>query len=115
MSLRCGQAVLLKIPYPDGAPPDKKRPYLIVEVNSDAVGLLTVSSTEGKGGKLLYRSNYVLMDWFPPFKFPSFVKLDSFQRLPINAVLSQKLLAGGQTLSGVDLQNILAGMQNYRS
>ena len=114
MNLKVGQAVWLKIPYPDGAPPDKNRPYLVVEAGGGEIGLLTVSTTEGKGGKLLYRSNYVLTSGCPPFKMPSFIKLDSLQVLPINAVLGCELLAAGQKLNDEDMRNILQQLEKYR-
>jgi len=104
---KIGQALLGKVPFPDGQFPQYIRPYLIVNVSSDKIGILTVSSTAGKENKLLFSSNYPLKNYNPPFIKPSFVKLDSFQNISIQTAQKMKLLSGGSCLNKIDLENIL--------
>jgi hypothetical protein len=105
--LEVGQAVALRIPYPDGVNAEYARPYLIVKVTTINVSLLAASSLRGKEDKLLYNTNYALKQHFPPFLKPTFIKLDSLQEVAIETISQTKICANGQKLNQNDLQHIL--------
>ncbi len=52
-----GQGVLGKIPFKDGTIPAYNRTYLVVNVSSDYIEVLNVSSIAGKERKLAYLTN----------------------------------------------------------
>lgn len=108
---KVGQALLGQIPFPDGDFPKYSRPYLIVDVSPDEIGIVTVSSTAGKESKLVLTSNYSLGQYDPPFIKPSFVKLDSFQRIPVTIAIKMKLLNNGRCLNSTDMGYILTHLK----
>ncbi|EKF8799172.1 TPA: hypothetical protein ACN1M9_001436 [Enterococcus faecalis] len=108
-----GEAYLGKISYLDGVMPSYYRPYLVVEVLTNGIHVLNVSSSKGKETKLLYASNYELTKFNPPFVKPSFVKLDSKTFIPDQDLQTLKLLSNGQKLNSRDLNNILAQFKSF--
>lgn len=108
-----GQALYGSVMFKNGAAPQYRRYYLVVEVDSDFVGIVDVSSTAGKEQKLLYNSNYELEQHYPPFPKPSFVKTDSFRRIPISKAEKLALQAGGKRIREEDLNEILSMIKKY--
>ena len=76
-----GQGVLGKIRFADGQFPAYDRTYLVITVNEDYIEVLNVSSIRGKERKLAFPTNERLLSFSPPFKLPSFVKLESLTRV----------------------------------
>lgn len=72
-----GQGILGKIRFVDGELPEYNRTYLIINVTSEYIEVLNVSSIRGKERKLAFPTNERLRSFKPPFLKPSFVKLDS--------------------------------------
>ncbi len=103
-----GEAYLGKVRFVDGAQPRYSRPYLVVEVLSNGVNVVNVSSSEGKEDKILkFPTNYPLTEYNPPFRFPSFVKLDSKSFVSFSDLATMRCLSGGTILNSSDLQFIL--------
>ena len=106
-----GQGILAKIRFRDGKMPLSDRTYLIVETGDNFIKVLNVSSSEGKESKLQMKSNEPLSQYEPPFKKPSFVKLDSLVR--IDNPPSYKILHNGDLLNNADLSNIITKLKEY--
>lgn len=70
-----GQGILGKIRFVDGELPEYNRTYLIINVTSEYIEVLNVSSIRGKERKLAFSTNERLRSFKPPFLKPSFVKL----------------------------------------
>lgn len=104
---KIGQVLLGKLPYQDGEVPNYLRPYLIVEIGDNDIGVLIISSSEGKEHKLLFKSNYSIKIYNPPLLKPSFVKLDSLQKISISTANKMKLLDNGKSLNEEDVKTIL--------
>lgn len=102
-----GQAFWGKIRFPDGQFPKYERPYLVVEVEKEYIGILTVSSLEGKEWKLTLSTNKEICKYDPPFPKRTFVKLDSFQRVHKSNLSNVRLGRNGQTLDAVELSDII--------
>lgn len=107
-----GQCIWAKLKYRDGKGNPKNRPYLIVGVNGKKVKILTISSTYGKEDKLIYKSNYRLKNFKPPFIVDSFVKLDSCQEIDLENV-KYKIGDNGKILNSTDLNEILRRLKYY--
>ncbi|AYO30787.1 hypothetical protein D2962_09355 [Biomaibacter acetigenes] len=107
--------MLLKIPYADGEPPDKQRTFLVINIDKEVVELLNVSSIRDKEIKASWPSNEILKEYRPPFKRPSFVKLDSLYRIELFEELNYLILAGGQPLDPGELKRIREKFQKYRN
>lgn len=107
MNFKVGQAVCGKIRFKDGAMPEYDRTYLVVTVEQDYIEVLNVSSIRGKEHKLLFETNEKINQNWPPFKWPSFVKLDSLTRVPTEDFAKIHVLCGGRQLNSTDLSNIL--------
>lgn len=105
-SLTEGNGVFGKLTFKDGKFPHYDRPYLIVKLQEESYGLVVVSSTLGKEHKLHKYGNKVLTNFKPPFKEPSFVKIDSYVEYAFLTVESLKLLSNGQTLESSELKAI---------
>ena len=115
MQYKVGQGILGRIRFRDGEFPQYKRPYLIVSVGSNGIGILNVSSTKGKEAKAAFPSNYPLTQFSPPFALDSFIKLDSYCEISYQEAAQTRLLAEGKTLNATDLQEILIKMQAYKN
>ncbi len=102
-----GQGVFGKIRFKDGDMPIYSRPYLIIYVSDEQLGVLNVSSTLGKEHKIIYPTNYSLQNYNPPFIKPSFVKLDSLSYISLDEAANFKLLEDGKCLNQDDLQKII--------
>lgn len=107
MTFHQGQGILGKIRFIDGKLPNYNRTYLIVEVYCDYIEVLNVSSTQGKEHKLLFKANRKIINYYPPFAKPSFVKLDSLVQVPLKDCQNLIILAKGQTLDKNELQDII--------
>ncbi|MCQ2387649.1 MAG: hypothetical protein MJ066_04315 [Clostridia bacterium] len=102
-----GQAIFGKIGFVDGQIPEYDRPYLIVMVKDYELGIITVSSTQGKEHKLLFPTNKKLINYNPPFLKPSFVKLDSYQTISIDQADAMILLQSGKCLNNIEINEII--------
>ena len=102
--LKIGQGLFGKIPFRDGGLPEYDRPYLVVTIDNEEIGLLNVSSVAGKEHKLLYPSNKRIIKYKPPFKVESFVKLDSLTRIPVQQATQLRVLHNGDQLDDSELQ-----------
>ncbi|BDR57467.1 hypothetical protein KIMC2_20780 [Xylocopilactobacillus apis] len=87
--------------------PAYSRPYLIVKVLENGVHVLNVSSSAGKENKLIFKSNYLLSNNYPPFPKSSFVKLDSRKLILYDEFQTFNLMCKGQKLNPKDLDYIL--------
>lgn len=112
MRYQVGQGILAKIRFKDGIMPEYPRTYLVVEVGENYIKVLNVSSSEGKEQKLQKRSNEPLQCYEPPFKKPSFVKLDSLVRVD-NPPNNYIILHNGDKLNSQDLNNIIAKKDSF--
>lgn len=106
MTLVEGQGILGRITFVDGQMPTKDRTYLVVSVGSNFIKVLNVSSIKGKERKLAFPTNERLLTYDPPFKLPSFVKLDSLTTVMDSDYGTLKVLHGGQTLDSAELARI---------
>lgn len=113
MSIVPGNGLLLKIPYADGGPANKQRPFLVIDVSDNIVKMLNVSSTRGKERKLMFSSNERLHKYIPPFCRPSFVKLDGLYEVEYFEELEYLVLAGGKTLDPDELERIKNKFKEY--
>lgn len=107
MKYQVGQALFGKLQFTDGAFPQYPRPYLIVEISGDRIGVLNVSSVYGKEHKVLFSTNHVLLKHFPPFPKSSFVKLDSLQYISVKDADSMRLMENGAVLDPAELDGVL--------
>lgn len=101
-----GQSILGRIRFRDGAMPEYDRPYLIVSVADTYIEVLNVSSVHGKESKLLYKTNFLLKHYSPPFQKLSFVKLDSLSRVDKSECDRFRLLCGGARLNDDELNEV---------
>lgn len=113
MRYKVGQGIYTRIRFKDGTMPEYKRTYLIVEVESNYIKVLNVSSIEGKEAKAQMFANKTLKHYNPPFAKPSFVKLDSLTKVE-NPPDDYIILHGGETLNEVDLTEIISELNKYR-
>lgn len=102
------QGILGNIPFLDGKEPEYLRTYLIVRADEYGITVLNVSSIKGKEHKLLYPTNYPLKNYNPPFRKPSFVKLDSAVYVPADKfeLYQIKTLHSGDLLNELDFHEI---------
>ena len=105
--IRIGQGIYGKVNFVDGSAPEYDRPYLVIAVDSENIGVLNVSSVTGKEDKLFYPTNKYLNKHFPPFVKKTFVKLDSLVYIPVSEISSFSILANGGTLDEVELNAII--------
>ena len=108
-----GQLLYLKLPFADGGLCTYKRTFLVFEVAENRIKLFNASSISGKAHKLLFRSNIKVNNYWPPFKCPTFVKIDAVYDIEYLNLLDTAILANGQTLNTVDLNNILSEYELY--
>jgi len=114
-SYTLGQVLWGKIRFKDGCFPEYNRPYLIVQVNEDSLGILNVSSIGKKFTKLRFPSNLKIIKYRPPLREPSFVKLDSFVTVKVSDVEDLYLMDNGTALDNDELKRILQALEDYRS
>ena len=107
-----GQGLFGRINYIDGSYPEYDRPYLIIGVSNDKIGLLDVSSVKGKETKLLLQSNKLLNHYNPPFPRRSFVLLDSYREISINEASTLYILSNGETIDRSELRAIENAMKD---
>lgn len=108
MSFTPGQGILGKVTFPDGEEPAYDRTYLVVNVAADYIEVLNVSSIRGKERKLAFPTNERINGFSPPFRKPSFVKLDSLTRIPAADFHKFSILSNGNTLNNAELERIKA-------
>ena len=107
------QAILGRVSYINGENPDKDRVYLVVDVFSDGIEILDVSSVKGKEHKLFFTSNKEIKNYNPPFLKQSFVKLDTLRKIPIAQAGSLRLLAKGKVLDGNEMSIIQDSLKEF--
>lgn len=97
MNIQPGNGIYLKLPHFADGGGGYKRPLLVVntEESEKRIFLLNVSSIKGKEHKLIKNSNELLLEYNPPFRVPSFVKLDVLYILDYFDDLSQLVFRSG--------------------
>ena len=103
-----GQGILGKVRFVDGEMPQYDRTYLVVNVDTDYIEEVNVSSIRGKERKLAISTNERLRVYNPPFVKPSFVKLDSLTKIDRTDWGNIHLLSNGRTLDAGELTRIKA-------
>lgn len=111
MRFIAGQGVLGRIQFKDGQMPEYDRTYLVISTGIDYIEILNVSTIRGKERKLFFPFNERLRIYRPPFLHPSFVKLDSLIRVPLEDCRGLKALHNGQTLDDGELKRIVGLLQ----
>lgn len=103
-----GQALLGELEFADGEKPAYKRPYLIVDVDNInmRIKILNVSSKKGKEHKLKFGTNYDIKNYNPPFKYPTFAKLDSLREITFVDASNMVILDKGKILDGMEISII---------
>ena len=107
-----GQGVFGRIRFTDGIYPEYDRAYLVVDVTVDKVGLINVSSVEGKEHKLLFPYNKEIKKHNPPFPRRSFAKLDSLLYISVSEMKDLRVLSGGIPLDSEELNSIIGRIIN---
>ena len=103
-----GQGILGRVRFVDGEMPEYDRTYLVVNVDTDYIEVVNVSSIRGKERKLAFSTNERLRVYNPPFVKPSFVKLDSLTKIDRTDWGNIHLLSNGRTLDAGELTRIKA-------
>ena len=111
MGFVAGQGVLGRIRFVDGTIPAYDRTYLVVNVEADYIEVLNVSSIRGKEKKLMYPTNKALQKYNPPFRKPSFVKLDSLTIVPRAEWANLHTLSGGAVLDASEFSAVKAKLK----
>jgi len=106
-----GQGLFGRVQFPDGSMPSYGRPYIVISVDEENVGVLNVSSVAGKEHKLVFSTNKRLVKFNPPFLKASFVKLDSLTYISHDTAASLRVLDGGKKLDSRELQAITDAMK----
>ena len=101
-----GQGILGKIRFVDGELPEYNRTYLIINVTSEYIEVLNVSSIRGKERKLAFSTNERLRSFKPQFLKPSIVKLDSLTQVKRADWSELQVLHNGVTLDQGELDRI---------
>lgn len=109
-----GQGLFGKIRFKDGVYPKYDRPYLIIDIKDDSIGVLNISSAVGKAAKLLLTTNKFINKHDPPFKKKSFAKLDSLTYISINEVDNMQVLANGKSLDTAELNSIIKQVDEFK-
>lgn len=112
--LQVGQGLWLMMNYADGGEHNYKRPFLIIEITKTNIHVLNVSSLNNKSYKLGYDSNLQINNFKPPFKVPSFIKLDAVYIIEKNDILERSLLCHGTKILSTELTNILTEFRTYK-
>ena len=102
-----GQGIYGKARFVDGQYPAYDRPYLVVSVSPERIGILNVSSTAGKDHKLLFPTNRAILNYNPPFRKESFVKLDSLVYISTSDICNFRILHNGECLEKCELYDII--------
>ncbi|MBN1061397.1 hypothetical protein DVV95_06125 [Clostridium botulinum] len=76
--------------------------------------LLNISSVKGKEHKLGFASNRNIRRYKPPFKIPSFIKLDALYIIDNSDDLKQFLLSNGRCIHPQELKEIKEKFEEYR-
>jgi len=108
------QAFIIKLPYIDGVVPNKKRPYLIINVAEERIETLKISSIEDKIGKLCFDENVLINNENPPFSKPSFVVINELYIINKNKSLSNHLLDNGSKLCETEFERIYRRHDIYK-
>jgi len=111
-----GQYITGCIPFKDGAVPVHRRPYLVVYVDreQEELHILTISSVVRKEHKLKFPTNILLNYSMPPLIQPSFVKIDSCQRIAFQfADRECKLMSDGALMQTDDLNAVIDAYKKY--
>lgn len=114
MSFIEGQGVLGRIMFIDGTMPEYDRTYLVVTVTNDYIEVLNVSSIRSKERKLAFPTNVRINNYNPPFKFPSFVKLDSLKKVYQDEWGNLQILNNGRSLDSNELNKIKSLLDNFK-
>lgn len=113
--IQAGNGIYLKLPYFADGGTGYARPFLIIETNEllNQLLLLNVSTIQGKEHKLTISSNEILKNYFPPFKKPSFVKMDVLYTVEYFSDLN-KLIFKSRLLNFSELNRIQNKYREYR-
>lgn len=115
MNIEAGQGLYLQIPfYGDGEASSGARTFLVISVTENTVAVLNVSSTAGKEAKLVRPSNKEIKLFEPPFKRPSFAKLDVVYRIEYFTELTKTVLHNGAKLDPIEFKEILIELNRYQ-
>ena len=114
MPLEIGQAIFVKLPFADGGTPQYRRPFLIIDIVSNHIYALNVSSAEGKLNQLTNHSSVLINYHDPPFPKPSFVKVDALYIVEINKKLKQQIMSNGDKLREDELERIIDRYNSYK-
>jgi hypothetical protein len=110
-----GNGLLLSIPFADSGTCSNRRVFIVIETcNSlNSLKVLNISSIAGKAHKLLFASNEIINNHNPPFREPSFVKLDALYELEYFQELNLSILNHGNILDPNELNRILTKFNGY--
>ncbi|WP_188453812.1 hypothetical protein [Virgibacillus oceani] len=116
MFINPGHALHFQLPFGDGDLPKYPRPYLVVNVKPEYLYLLNVSSIKKKIWKLEKPSNKQIDNHYhyPPFPYPSFVKMDFVYRIPNKEYLKQYLMDNGSCLHKFALDEIVHALLEFQ-
>lgn len=95
--------------------PSYPRPYLVVNSSEDSLYLLNVSSIKKKSWKLNKVSNKQISNHFPPFPYPSFVKMDYVYQISKEKYLETYLMDNGSVLHIDSLKDIVDILLKYQN
>lgn len=113
MSIIPGQGLLFKGFFANGTECGYERPFIVIDCTPSVVRVLNVSSIKDKATKLFYPSNKEIKNYNPPFRFPSFVKLDELYEIDHFTELNKLLLSGGRTMMECSFKYIINEFQRY--
>lgn len=115
MSIKKGQGLFFKLEkFANGAICEKARPFLVIDIieNSNIIQVLNISSARGKEARLAYDSNLIIRKYKPPFKEPSFVKLDELYEIEYDSNL--KILYNGVPIDEDEYMRIINKFNDYK-
>lgn len=104
----------MKLPFADGEYPKKPRPYLVIGSSIENLYLLNVSSVQSKVWKLSMPSNKNIDRYNPPFKKPSFAKMDYVYQIPYQDYVYKYLLNNGKKLHNETLDDLLECLTSFK-
>lgn len=110
-----GEGLFLRLPYADNGRLSKRRTFLTIGEEGNYILLLNVSTTRGKENKLLYSSNQRIIKYNPPFKWESFVKLDSIYKVEKCPELFTYVVDKDNRLDYGELSRLIGLSEEYRA
>jgi hypothetical protein len=114
MTIKVGHALVLNLPFANGSPSFYKRPFLVIDIYDNFIDLLNVSSIKGKEKKLLYPSNKKIINYYPPFDVPSFVKMDELYTIEYFSDLNKSIYKQRPPLDDIEINRVIDSFHIYR-